>query len=55
MPDEKETEGLIGLVSRGAKVFISSSSIDETLLDSLQLKTSLYTGFIIAMIPSPCR
>ncbi|WP_162915907.1 hypothetical protein [Paraflavitalea soli] len=45
MPDDKEIEGLIGLVSRGAKIFISSSSIDETLLDSLQLKTSLYTGF----------
>lgn len=45
MPDEKEIEGLMGLVNRGAKIFISSASIDETLLDSLQLKASLYTGF----------
>lgn len=45
LPDDKETEGLIGLVNRGAKIFISSASIDETLLDSLQLKTSLYSGF----------
>ncbi len=45
MPDDKEVDGLIGLVHSGAKVFISSSSIDEALLDSLQLKASLYSGF----------
>lgn len=45
MPDEKEIEGLFGMVGKGAKVFISSSTIDENLLDSLQLKASLFTGF----------
>lgn len=45
MPDEKEIEGLFGLVQKGVHVFISSPTIDETLLDSLQLKASLYSGF----------
>jgi hypothetical protein len=45
MPDDKEMEGLFDMVSKGTQVFISSSSIDENLLDSLQLKASLYTGF----------
>ncbi|WP_315822009.1 hypothetical protein [Paraflavitalea speifideaquila] len=51
LPDEKEVEGLIGLVHSGAKVFISSSAIDEVLLDSLQLKASLFQGFPMPMIP----
>ncbi len=46
LPDEKEIEGLFNLVHKGAKIFISSSSIDETLLDSLQLKVSMYNGFV---------
>jgi hypothetical protein len=45
LPDEKEIEGLFNLVHKGAKIFISSSAIDETLLDSLQLKVSMYNGF----------
>ena len=48
LPDEKEIEGLFGLVAKGAKVFISSATIDENLLDTLQLKTSLYSGFYYA-------
>jgi len=46
LPDSKEIEGLMNLVNQGSKVFISSSFIDEHLLDSLQLKASLYGGFM---------
>ncbi|MDF2190170.1 hypothetical protein [Paraflavitalea sp. CAU 1676] len=46
LPDSKEIEGLMSLVNQGSKVFISSSFIDEHLLDSLQLKASLYGGFM---------
>lgn len=45
IPDEKEIEGLFGLVAKGAQIFISTTSIDEDLLDTLQLKASLYSGF----------
>lgn len=46
MPDDKEIEGLFDMVGKGTQVFISSFSIDETLLDSLQLKTSLYNSYL---------
>jgi hypothetical protein len=45
IPDDKEVEGLFNLIGKGAQIFISSFNISESLLDSLQLKTSLYTGF----------
>lgn len=45
IPDDKEIEGLFGLVAKGAQIFISTTSIDEDLLDTLQLKASLYSGF----------
>lgn len=45
MPDENEVQAILGMVSRGQNVFISALSISETLLDSLKLKTALFTSF----------
>lgn len=44
LPDDDEVAALLGMVSRGQHVFISSLRIAETLLDSLHLKTAFYTG-----------
>ena len=44
IPDNDEVAALLGMVSRGQHVFISSLRIGETLLDSLHLKTAYYTG-----------
>jgi hypothetical protein len=44
IPDENEAAALLGMVSRGQHVFISSLRINETLLDSLHLKTAYYSS-----------
>lgn len=44
IPDDNEVDALLGMVSRGQHIFISSLRIGETLLDSLHLKTAFYTG-----------
>ena len=44
LPDDDEVAALLGMVSRGQHVFISSLRIGESLLDSLHLKTAFYTG-----------
>lgn len=44
LPDDDEVAALLGMVSRGQHVFISSLRIGETLLDSLHLKTAFYTS-----------
>jgi hypothetical protein len=44
LPDDDELAALLGMVSRGQHVFISSFRISETLLDSLHLKTAFYSG-----------
>lgn len=44
IPDESEVAALLGMVAKGQNVFISGLRIGETLLDSLRLKTALYTS-----------
>jgi hypothetical protein len=44
IPDENEAAAILGMVSRGQHVFISSLRINETLLDSLHLKTAYYSS-----------
>jgi hypothetical protein len=44
VPDESEVLAILGMVAKGQNVFISGLRIGETLLDSLRLKTALYTS-----------
>lgn len=44
IPDESEVIAILGMVAKGQNVFISGLRIGETLLDSLRLKTALYTS-----------
>jgi hypothetical protein len=44
-PDNKEVAALLNLVREGKHVFISSLSIGQNLLDSLQLKTGYSSGY----------
>ncbi len=44
IPDESEATAMLSMVSRGQHVFISSLRINETLLDSLHLKTAYYSS-----------
>jgi hypothetical protein len=41
-PDENEAAAILGMVSRGQHVFISSLHISDIMLDSLHLKTAYY-------------
>jgi hypothetical protein len=43
-PDENEAAAILGMVSRGQHVFISSLHISDIMLDSLHLKTAYYSG-----------
>jgi hypothetical protein len=45
LANEEELSAMFRMVTRGDQVFISSSNISDNLLDSLQLKAALYTGF----------
>jgi hypothetical protein len=43
-PDENEAAAILGMVSRGQHVFISSLHVSDIMLDSLHLKTAYYSG-----------
>lgn len=43
-PDENESAAILGMVSRGQHVFISSLHVSDIMLDSLHLKTAYYSG-----------
>jgi len=45
LADDKELDALFAKVSRGQQVFISSLTISENLLDTLQLKAAMYSSY----------